>query len=91
MGPMRSPIVPTSTLGSQWTAMIRPTPSSTPDLIALSAPPGMTSSAGWKTRRTAFGRSPCRSSAARTRPAPSTVVVWTSWPQAWARSGTVDR
>lgn len=91
IGPTRSPIRPASTRGSQCTAMIRPTPSSAPHAIASAAPPGSTSSAGWKISRTGRRSRPSRYSSARTRAAPSTTVVCTSWPQACARSGTVDR
>ena len=48
----------------------------------------MTSSAGWKSSRTRPGSSPAACTSARASPAPSSAVVWTSWPQAWATPGT---
>ena len=51
-GPSRSPTCPTSTVGSQCRLKIRSTPSSAPAAIRSRAPPGMTSSAGWKSSRT---------------------------------------
>ena len=73
MGPIRVPTFPASRRGSQWTAKIRSTPAITPWSITSSAPPGMTSSAGWKSRRTPVGS---RSAIpARTSPAPSTTAV----------------
>ena len=57
----------------------------------LGAPPGMSSSAGWKISRTP---SPARASAsawvARARPAPRSAVVCRSWPQAWRRRRWCD-
>lgn len=91
MAPVRSPILPASTRGSQCTASILPTPSSTPQSMASAAPPGSTSSAGWKISRTGRGSRPFFSSSASTSPAPSTTAVCTSCPQACARSGTVER
>ena len=69
--------------GSQCSARIRGTPSSTPCSMHACAPPGMVSSAGWKMIRTVppSGDSSCMR--CRTRAMPSMVVVWTSWPQAW--------
>ena len=53
-------------------------PSSAPVAMRSSDPPGWTSSAGWKMRRTPPGSSPSSARAASTSPAPSTTVVWTS-------------
>ena len=63
---------------------MRSTPSSPPWATTSCAPPGMTSSAGWKISRTAMPRSRQASSwAASARPAPSSAAMWTSCPQAW--------
>ena len=56
-----------------------------PASIAISAPPGMTSSAGWKISRTRPGSASATSASAR--PAPSRAVACTSWPQACATPG----
>ncbi len=48
------------------------------------APPGITSSAGWKMSRTPPGSSPCSCTSASASAAPTRAVVCTSWPQAWA-------
>ncbi len=87
MGPTRRPTWPTGTRGSQCRAKTRSTPSNAPAAITSRAPPGMTSSAGWKISRTRPVRPPhrCRASAA-----PSTAVVCTSCPQACMMPGTVE-
>ena len=65
------------------------TPSSTRSPMTSIEPPGRHSSAGWNTSRTLPGsRSACW---ARASPAPSRMVVCTSWPQAWQTPGTVER
>ena len=56
-------------------------------LINSSAPPSV-SSAGWKISLTVPGNSP--SSPARILAAPSSTVVWTSWPQACILPGNWD-
>ena len=55
---------------------------------ARSAPPGMTSSAGWNSSRTRPGSSPAACTSASAKPAPSSAVVWTSCPHAWATPAT---
>ncbi len=52
MGPTRRPTSPTSRLGSQCRAKTSSTPVSHPPSMISWAPPGMTSSAGWKISRT---------------------------------------
>ncbi len=73
--------------GSQCRAKIRDTPVSTPAAIASIAPPGISSSAGWKISRTATGSSGTDANASA---APSSIAVWPSWPHACATLGTVD-
>ena len=91
IAPSRRPTLPTSRLGSQWTAKIASTSSRAPSASRSTAPPGMTSSAGWKSRRTPIPRSRSASSwALRASPAPSTPATWTSWPQAWQMPSVVD-
>ena len=51
------------------------------------APPGCTSSAGWKISRTRPGSAGALASA---RPAPSTIAVWASCPHACMTFGTVE-
>ena len=85
--PVRTPTWPTSSLGSQCSPYTESMPSSSPDSITSTAPPGTCSSAGSKISRT---RRPSSSSDS-TRPAPSTVTVWTSWPQACDTPFRVDR
>jgi hypothetical protein len=51
MAPTRVPTRPTSSRGSQCRPKIESTPSTPPAAITSSAPPGMTSSAGWKINR----------------------------------------
>ena len=51
-GPSRSPTWPTSTPGSQCSAKTRSTSSRAPFSRRCSAPPGITSSAGWNSSRT---------------------------------------
>ena len=48
IGPTRVPSLPTSSRGSQCSAKIRSTPSMAPSATMSIAPPGCTSSAGWK-------------------------------------------
>ena len=86
-GPSRSPTVPTSRPGSACRPKMRETPSRTPASIAISAPPGMISSAGWKISRTRPGSE--SATAARDSPAPSRAAACTSWPQACATPVTV--
>ena len=88
-GPSRSPIRPTSRLGSQCRPKTWSTSRSAPAASRCSAPPGMTSSAGWKSRRTRPGSRPRADTSARASPAPTRPAVCTSWPQAWATPGTV--
>ena len=88
IGPSRSPTRPTSMVGSQCRPKMRLTSSSAPRPIRREAPPGMTSSAGWNSRRTRPVSSPAACTSARASPAPSRPVVWTSWPHAWATPGT---
>ena len=88
-GPSRRPTRPTSRLGSQCSPKTWSTPRSAPAASRCSAPPGMTSSAGWKSRRTRPGSSPRAKTSDRARPAPTRPAVWTSWPQACATPGTV--
>ena len=52
MGPTRRPTSPTSRLGSLCSAKTSSTPFSHPPSMISCAPPGMTSSAGWKISRT---------------------------------------
>ena len=75
IAPARRPTVPTSDEGSQCSANARSTPSRPPAAITSSAPPGMTSSAGWKTSRTRPGSDAAavrgrRSTARRRAPRP---------------------
>ena len=88
IGPSRSPTWPTSMVGSQCRQKIRSTPSSAPSLDQpSSAPPGMTSSAGWNSSRTRPGSRPPRAprpARGRRRAAPA---VCTSCPQACATPG----
>jgi hypothetical protein len=89
IGPTRSPSRPTSRCGSQCRPKIRSTSSSPPASITSCAPPGMTSSAGWKMQRTRpWGRS---GASTRASAAPSRIVVCASCPQAWHIPGTVER
>jgi hypothetical protein len=87
IAPTRVPTRPTSSRGSQCSPKIDWTPSSPPAAITSSAPPGMTSSAGWNTSRTRPGSSGADASAS---PAAMSMVVWASWPQACAAPGTPD-
>ena len=88
-GPSRRPRRPTSRLGSQCRPKTWETPSSAPAEISCSAPPGMTSSAGWNSSRTRPGSRPRAETSASASPAPTSPAVWTSWPQAWATPGLV--
>ncbi len=88
-GPSRRPMLPTSRLGSQWRPNTWLTSSSAPVEIRCSAPPGMTSSAGWNSSRTRPGSSPRVATSARASPAPTSPAVWTSCPQACATPGVV--
>jgi hypothetical protein len=90
MGPVRSPIMPASSAGSQCTVRAAPTGLSTLASITSRAPPGMVSSAGWNTSLTVPGSGVSRAYSTSIRPAPSATVVCTSWPQAWHTPGTVD-
>jgi len=90
MAPERTPSWPASSLGSQCSAKIRPTDEMPPDASTSSAPPAA-SSAGWKMSLTRPGSTPVAACSARNRPAPSSTVVCTSWPQAWQTFGTVER
>ena len=87
IGPVRVPSLPTSSRGSQCRAKIRSTPSTAPSATMSIAPPGCTSSAGWKISRTRPGSAGALASA---RPAPSTIAVWASCPQACMTFGTVE-
>ncbi len=78
IGPSRRPTRPTSMVGSQWRQKMRLTSSSAPRFISREAPPGMTSSAGWKRSRTRPVSSPAACTSASARPAPNSAVVWTS-------------
>ncbi len=49
------------------------------------------SSAGWKISRTPPGSRPAAARSARNRPAPTSMAVCASWPQAWHTPGIVDR
>ena len=79
--------MPAGTEGSQCSANAREAPSSTPEATTSVAPPGMVSSAGWKTQRTVPG-SPSRVASAMATP--RTIVVCTSCPQAWQSPSFVD-
>lgn len=87
MGPCRTAIFPTSSRGSQCSAKIRDTPLMAPAAMASIAPPGMSSSAAWKSNRTPIGSS---GTDASTRAVPSRMAVCASWPQACATLGMVD-
>ena len=77
--------------GSQCKAKISSTSSSQRESLIGWAPPGMTSSAGWKISRVATPASVrvpvCM---ARASPAPRQAATWTSCPHAWATPGTAD-
>ena len=88
MAPTRVPTMPTGRRGSQCRPKIWSTPPSrAPEAITSSAPPGMTSSAGWKISRMRPGSSGAE---ARARAVASRIVVWASCPQAWQAPSTVD-
>ncbi|MDI2021316.1 hypothetical protein PJL18_01835 [Paenarthrobacter nicotinovorans] len=82
MAPMRVPIWPTLILGSQCSARMRGTPSSTPCSMQDNAPPGIVSSAGWKMIRTVPPSGLFLCIRWSVRAMPSIAVVWTSCPQA---------
>ena len=90
MGPLRTPTLPASRRGSQCSPKMRSTEAMPPAAMTSSAPPA-TSSAGWKMSRTRPGSRPEAACWARNSPAPRTMVVCTSWPQAWHALGTVER
>src|SRR4051812_16813521 len=73
--------------GSACRPKMRETPSSAPASMAIRAPPGMISSAGWKISRTRPGSR--SATPARARPAPSRAAACTSWPHACATPWTV--
>jgi hypothetical protein len=79
IGPAVIATRPTAKRGSQCSAKIRDTPFNAPAAIASSAPPGISSSAGWKISRTPAGSSGAEASAVA---APSSIAVCASWPQA---------
>ena len=87
IGPGLTATLPTARRGSQCSAKIRPTPAIAPAAIVSIAPPGISSSAGWKISRTPTGSSgaPARASAV-----PSRIEVCASWPQACAAFGIVE-
>ncbi len=88
IGPTRVPTWPTSRRGSQCSAKMRSTSSRPFAAMTSSAPPGWTSSAGWKTSRTRPGsRSATEASA---RPAPSSTEVCASCPHMCATPGTCE-
>ena len=87
IGPTRVPSFPTSSRGSQCSAKIRSTPSMAPSATMSIAPPGCTSSAGWKTSRTRPGSVGALASAS---PAPSSIAVCASWPQACITFGVAE-
>ena len=87
IGPTRVPILPTSSRGSQCSAKIRSTPSIAPSATTSIAPPGCTSSAGWKISRTRPGSPGADASAS---PAPSSIAVCASCPQACMTPWTVE-
>src|SRR6478752_7444258 len=90
MAPIRVPTLPTSMRGSQCSARILGTPSSTPCSMHACAPPGMVSSAGWKMIRTVAPRGDSWCMRCNTRAMPSMVVVCTSWPHAWVTPWFLD-
>ena len=73
--------------GSQCRAKSRSTPSRAPSSTISTAPPGMTSSAGWNSSRTLPVSSPRACSSASASAAPTSAAVCTSWPHAWATPG----
>ena len=75
MGPAVIATRPTARWGSQCSAKMRDTPVSAPAAIASSAPPGINSSAGWNSSRTATGKSGTVASAVA---APSRIAVCAS-------------
>ncbi|SIM31221.1 Uncharacterised protein [Mycobacteroides abscessus subsp. abscessus] len=87
IAPARIATLPTSRRGSQCKAKILVTPAIAPVATTSMAPPGMTSSAGWKIRRTPDGSDGAELSAMA---APSKIAVCASCPQACATFGTVD-
>ncbi len=91
IGPLRSPTRPASSDGSQCSAKAQAAGVDQARRRSTScAPPGMTSSAGWKISRTRPG-SPSRRAISRSaRPAPTTIAVCTSWPQAWQTPGSAS-
>ena len=88
-GPSRRPSRPTSRLGSQCSPKTWCTSSRAPAWIRCSAPPGMISSAGWKSSRTRPGSCPRTYTSLSASAAPTRPAVCTSWPQACATPGTV--
>ena len=78
MGPTLRPICPMQSWGSQWKAKRRSRPCSSPAATTSSAPPGMTSSAGWKISLAERVSNPAPASSASTSAVPSTIVVWAS-------------
>ena len=90
-GPSRRPIRPTSRLGSQCSPKTWSTSSRAPAASRCRAPPGMTSSAGWKSSRTRPASAPRALASASARPAPTSPAVCTSCPHACATPGTVLR
>ncbi len=90
MGPWRSPIRPASTFGSQCTPMIRPR---RPALRTRwrRAHPGQDLFGGLENEPYGMRQEPLAMQLGEDEPAPRTTVVCTSWPQACARPGTVER
>ncbi|SKV74270.1 Uncharacterised protein [Mycobacteroides abscessus subsp. massiliense] len=87
MAPARIATLPTSRRGSQCSAKILVTPAIAPVATTSMAPPGMTSSAGWKMSRTPEGS---EGAEFRAMAAPSRMAVCASCPQACATLGTVE-
>src|ERR1700757_4090523 len=87
IGPAVTATLPTSNRGSQCSAKILDTPVSTPAAIAPIAPPGISSSAGWKMNRTPTGRSETGANASAV---PNKIAVCASCPQACATPGTTE-
>ena len=87
IGPTFTAILPTSSRGSQCRAKIRLTPDIAPAAIVSIAPPGISSSAGWKTSRNPTGSSGAPASASAV---PSRIAVCPSCPQACAALGIVE-
>ena len=88
IGPARQPANPMGRLGVMCRANARSTPSSTPSSIIIGAPPAP-SSPGWNINLT---RPANRSRISdRSRAAPTSIAVWASWPQAWARPCSTEQ